>query len=298
LSDAKVGNKLATVVFEIERGNSAEQTACIESVRSLSKMLAGDCNCIIVLSEANAVLVFGRDKSREKFMLVPDLSIDEGLKLVQAYKGHDFDEKETRRLFDSVGTNAAMLFDFTNEGASVDAFIKERLDEAEQDLVAFTLQPILKALKEHPEGVKPKYFNKEKYEGIDMSVPGAVGKAMQGSHAVLYDMKEGCYKLISHAHKVALRTYDPIIHGKATKEAAEKATKEAAEKATKEAVEKATKKAEKATKEAEEKAALAMKEAVEKATKEAEEKASKEKIVYGAVGVAIFGVVLYSVRSQ
>jgi hypothetical protein len=154
-----------------------------------------------------------------------------------------------------------------NKGASVDAFIKKQLDEAEQDLVAFALQPILKALKEQPDGVSPKYFKKEEYKGIDMSVPEAVGKAMQGSHAVLYDMKEGRYKLISHAHKVALRTYDPIIHGKATKEA-------------------------------EEKAALAMKEAVEKATKEAEEKASKEKIVYGAVGVAIFGVVLYSVRSQ
>jgi hypothetical protein len=102
------------------------------------------------------------------------------------------------------------------------------------------LQPILKALKEHPEGVKPEYFSNEKYEGIDMSVPEAVGKAMQGSHAVLYDMKEGCYKLISHAHKVALETYDPIIHRKATKEAAEKATKEAVEKATKKAEEKAT----------------------------------------------------------
>jgi hypothetical protein len=295
LGDAKVGGKLATVIFEIERGKSAEQTACVESVRSLSKLFAGACNCIIVLSEANAILVFGRDNCREEFIFVPDLSHDEGLKLLQAHTDADCDAKEAMRLFESVGTNAAMLMKFIRrraKGASVDDFITDRLALARQDLVAFGMQPILRALKEHPDkGVKPEYFKNEEYKGIDMSVPVAVGNAMKVSNAVLYDMKEGRYKLISHAHKVALRTYDPMIHGKAlaTKEAEEKAAL-----ATKEA-------AKKATKEAEEKAALATKEAVEQATKEAEEKAAlatKEAAICGGVVVAICGVLLHSVRSQ
>jgi hypothetical protein len=115
------------------------------------------------------------------------------------------------RLFDSVGTNAAQLLNFVSQDVSVDDFIAEELGKAEQDLVAFQLKPILKALKEHPEGVSPEYFRNEKYEGIDLSNPVAVGTAMKGSNAILYDMKARRYKLISQAHKVALRSYEPIV---------------------------------------------------------------------------------------
>jgi hypothetical protein len=73
------------------------------------------------------------------------------------------------------------------------------------------LQPILKALKKNPEGVSPEYFGKEEYKGIDLSNPVAVGTAMKGSNAILYDMEERRYKLISQAHKVALRSYEPIV---------------------------------------------------------------------------------------
>jgi hypothetical protein len=115
------------------------------------------------------------------------------------------------RLFDSVGTNAAQLLNFVSQGESVDEFIAKELGNAEQDLAAFSLKPILKALKEHPEGVSPEYFEKEKYEGVDLSNPVAVGTAMKGSNAILYDMEARRYKLISQAHQVALRSYEPIV---------------------------------------------------------------------------------------
>jgi hypothetical protein len=199
------------LVFEIERGEGAEQTACIRNVRSLSKMFAQVCNCIIILSEANAILVFGRDSAREEYILVPDLSDAEALEYMRARKGGAVDVKEMMRLFDSVGTNAAQLLKFCSRNMSVDEFITEQLGKAEQDLVAFQLKPILKALKEHPEGVSPKYFGNEEYKGIDLSNPVAVGTAMKGSNAILYDMEARRYKLISHAHKVALRNYEPIV---------------------------------------------------------------------------------------
>ena len=213
LYDAKVGGRLATVVFEVERGEGAEQTACIGNVRSLSKMFAQVCNCIIILSEANAILVFGHDRDREMYILVPDLSIDEALEYIRARNGVDVvDVKEMMHLFDNVGTNAAKLLKFVSQNVRVDEFIAAELADANQDLVAFQLKPLLLALKKHPEeGVSPVYFNNAKYEGIDLSNPVAVGAAMKGSNAVLYDMKEGHYKLISQAHKVALCTYDPII---------------------------------------------------------------------------------------
>ncbi|MFN9982369.1 MAG: hypothetical protein ACK53Y_20750, partial [bacterium] len=82
---------------------------------------------------------------------------------------------------------------------------------AEGNLVAFPHQAILKALKEHPEGVPPKYFKKQKSEGVDLSEPKAVGVAMKRSNVIVYRIEDGLYHLMSTAHKTALRSYDPIV---------------------------------------------------------------------------------------
>jgi hypothetical protein len=123
-------------------------------------------------------------------------------------------EKEMMRLFDNVGTNAATLECFLNGAMSVDEFIAERMEDAKGDLVVFPFKPILKALKEHPEGVPREYFNNEKYKGVDMSNPVAVWSVMKvaQSNVVFFDMKKRVYKLNSHALEVALRSYEHIIH--------------------------------------------------------------------------------------
>jgi GTPase SAR1 family protein len=214
LEGAEVNGILATLVFEIERSDNSDQIACVDAVRSLSKQFAQVCNCIIVLSEAKAIIVFGRDLQREKYILVPNLTVDQAKMFIRSRRGvntvvDEEEEKMNKRLFDNVGTNPAMLLSFVNrQGASLDDFIQRQLDFAKKDLLAFPLQPILKALKIHPDGVDPAYFKNEKYEGINMSVPKAVGMAMS-SNAVLYDIEEGRYKLMSQAHKVALRNYEP-----------------------------------------------------------------------------------------
>jgi hypothetical protein len=214
LYNAKLNGRLPTLIFEIERGQGAEQTACINNVRSLCKQFAVCSNCIIILSETNAVLVFGQDKDREEIILVPELTQGEALEFIRARrKGVDVNEKELMRLFDNVGTNAATLESFLNGDMSVDEFITVRIKAARHALVAFPFQPILKALKEHPEGVPPEYFNNEEYKGVDLSNPvevGAVMKAAQ-SNVVYYDMEKDIYKLNSHALEVALRSYEPII---------------------------------------------------------------------------------------
>jgi hypothetical protein len=119
------------------------------------------------------------------------------------------------RLFDNVGTNAADLESFLNGAMSVDEFITVRIKAAKHDLEKFPFQPILKALKKHPEGVRPGYFKNEEYKGVDMTDEVAVGAVMKASQSnvVYYDMEKEVYKLNSHALEVALRSYEPIIHG-------------------------------------------------------------------------------------
>ena len=213
LYKSKIDGRLPTLIFEIERGSSAKQTECINSVRSLCKQFAVCSNCIIILSETNAVLVFGQDKAREQLILVPELTHQEALDFVRARKGVDQNEKDLMRLFDNVGTNAADLEAFLNLGMSVDDFIASWMTTSVSHLVAFPFQSILEGLKKHPEGVSPLYFNKKEYKGVDMSNPVAVGNAMKvaQSYVVFYDMERGLYKLNSHALKVALRSYEPIV---------------------------------------------------------------------------------------
>jgi hypothetical protein len=212
LNNAKVEGRLPTLIFEIERGKSDEQTACIDNVRSLCKQFAVCSNCIIILSETNAVLVFGQDKSREEIILVPELTQGEALDFFRTRKVVDVNATEMIRLFDNVGTNAADLEFFLNGAESVDEFIADRMGDARLSLVEFPFKPILKALKEHPEGVSPGFFNNEQCEGVDMSNPVAVGVGMKTaqSNAVFYDLIECVYKLNSHALGVALRSYVTI----------------------------------------------------------------------------------------
>ena len=95
-----------------------------------------------------------------------------------------------------------------------DDIIADGMERANDDLVAFPFQPILEALKEHPEGVSHEYFNKEKCEGVYLSSPVAVGAGIKTAHqsnVVFYDMKERVYKLNSRVLEVALRSYEPII---------------------------------------------------------------------------------------
>ena len=98
-----------------------------------------------------------------------------------------------------------------NKGYTVEQFVEEKLDVADMELAVFPLQPILKALKEHPEGVSPKFFNKMKYEGVDLSDPQAVGYAMKRSNAVVYRIENQKYQLLSKPHETALQAYEPII---------------------------------------------------------------------------------------
>ena len=85
------------------------------------------------------------------------------------------------------------------------------LAKARADLVAFPHKTILKALKDHPEGVPPKYFENQEHKGISLFDPIAVGESMKRSNAIVYRIELGVFKLMSKAHATALKSYEPII---------------------------------------------------------------------------------------
>lgn len=267
-------NIYPTIIFDVERGRVEEQkTASVNAVRTLAKNLAHTCRCIIVLSEANAILEAGDDTGREKFIFVGEFSRDEAknylqkrncivpgveLNLVEfsAYmllkdeklssqvenseesktEKENFDsstsqvetkgeeesksENETKivngvdYLFDHIGTRPADLVQFVKElskGMPVKKFVDEKLQDARECLEAFPLKTILQALKDHPEGVRPGYFNNLEEKGVDLTHPAKVGQIMKEKlNPLIYRKDLKVYQLLSTAHKTALKSYVPI----------------------------------------------------------------------------------------
>jgi hypothetical protein len=205
-----------TIILEVECSGSPEKVDDeIDVVRSFAKSLAVACRCIIVLSEASTVVNLGRDPARERFIFVDELKREEAKQfLIQ----HNFaiTEDEMNFVFDSIGTCPLTLLRLTKTVKSlemtIEAFVEERVRMARQDLLAFPLQTILKALKDHPEGVYQGYFKNQKEKGVDLSNHLAVGKMMKNNpNPILYRRDTGNYHLLSTAHKTALRSYDPSV---------------------------------------------------------------------------------------
>lgn len=199
-----------TIVFEIERGKSNEQQGAIQDVRSFAKEMSAVCNIILILSEANAVLDFGKDNDREAFIYVDELSELEARECLAGLK-LKLSEAEIKYLIDNIGANPAafnkMQIFMTLKGISVENFVALKLSEATADLDAFPHKAILKALKDHPEGVSPGYFNNMENKGVDLSNPRAVAVSMKESNALTYRIELKKYMMLSRCHEVALRSY-------------------------------------------------------------------------------------------
>ena len=206
---------LPTVIFEIETGGNKVQILGIHAARGLSKEWASVCNCIIILSEAGTVVEFGKDRSREQYIFVDEL--DEGVARAFIKQNQIMlseDEKDIKKVIDNIGCNPATLESLRSsmkKGVSLDDSIASVLLDAESQLVGFQHQPILKALKDHPEGISPEFFNKLENKGVDLSNPKAVGVSMRGGNVLTYRKDLRKYMTYSKAIEVALRIYDPIM---------------------------------------------------------------------------------------
>ena len=207
-----------TLMIEIESAGS-DTGLGLNAARDIAQDLCSVCSVLIILAEASAVLEFGKNPFYEKFIHVGELSESEGREYISKLK-LNLCGKDIQHVMDNIGTNPATLRSmqlWVHSGKSVEEFIAQTLLEAEQDLVQFPHKAILKALKEHPEGVSPKYFKNMMSEGVDLSDPFAVGVAVKLSDAIVYRIELGSphdpgrYMIMSGCHKTALRRYEPIL---------------------------------------------------------------------------------------
>ena len=123
-------------------------------------------------------------------------------------------EIEIKKVIDNIGSNPGTLEDLgihMQKGLSLDHFITMTLHFARSELVAFQHQQILKALKDHPEGISPEVFIKLKNKGVDLLAPRVVGVVMSRGNAITYRIELNKHTTYSKAVEVALRSYNPIL---------------------------------------------------------------------------------------
>jgi hypothetical protein len=96
-------------------------------------------------------------------------------------------------------------------GITADDYIDTCLLAAETDLGGFTHQPILKALKASPDGVRIVKFKGVKHEGVFLADQTEVAVAMKKKPAIVYHPLSKEYRLATRAHRTALLDlYDPV----------------------------------------------------------------------------------------
>jgi hypothetical protein len=193
-----------TFVFEVERGSSSQDV--ISLVKQVSKVLALNANVIIVLSEANAVLGFGEDM-RQQFLYVDGMEVHEAKeyakKMYPSIQDQDIDN-----YIDKVGTlplGIVLFCEDLSDGIPADALITDRIMQAKRDLVAFVHIPILRALKNQPDGIQVEFFRGIEDKGVLLSEPKSVGVAMKTRNVIVYHFQSGEYRLFSKAHKTAIK---------------------------------------------------------------------------------------------
>lgn len=213
-------NVIPTIIFDVELGCSPDYVSGLLAVKCLAKRLAHTCRCIIVLSEPSDIILFRQygDRYVEHYLYVDEPTYDEAKALLQHTNINvQLTDTEMEYLFNTLGTNPQMfnhMCSFVGTGErTLREYIDDRLAHAEQELVAFPHKAILKALKEHPEGVPPKYFYNQYSNGINLSDPTAVGAAMKRSNVMVYRRELGLYTLMSTPYKTALRSYTPRVPG-------------------------------------------------------------------------------------
>ena len=85
------------------------------------------------------------------------------------------------------------------KGESAADYIENVLCAAENDLSAFTHEPILEALKLSPDGVRTKVFRGIENKGVNLAGPTEVALAMKKRQAIIYHHPSGEYRLASRA---------------------------------------------------------------------------------------------------
>ncbi len=203
-----------TFIFDVERGSDVNPDT-FNTLRAFAKELVKKARCILVLSEATAVLEFRGDPDRENYIYVDEMSELEANELLDK-RGAPFNVTERRYIYDNLGTRAGMLVAMVGEYKRTRKSVKECVDRKVKDaathLKNFPLKPILLALKERPDGVPLDQFENQMCGNVnlfDVREVGTVMRARAESNPLVYRVELGEYQLLSSAFKTALKSYHP-----------------------------------------------------------------------------------------
>ena len=203
-----------TIIFDVERGEGEDQRQGINSIRSLAKELADACNCIIILSEANAIFAFGNDLYREEDLFVDEMTDKEAkqyIKKLIVKNQIQLSDVQIDEIFTKLGRNPAMLnklFKHLGVGKTLESYIAEVQLKAEQDLDCFPLKELLRELKSHPDGVSRKSLKGKMSGDVELSNVHQVAGSLKTSNAVVYRLDNQSYQLMSTVHRNALKNYN------------------------------------------------------------------------------------------
>lgn len=117
-------------------------------------------------------------------------------------------------VFTNIGTSTLALVNLARKVSSactLQDYVADVLEDARLSLAAFPHQQVLKALKDHPEGVSPAYFERESSKGVNLCNPADVEATMRSVNAIVYQRKPNKYMSVSMEHRTALQSYEPTI---------------------------------------------------------------------------------------
>jgi hypothetical protein len=199
--------EIPCIVFDVDCN---QESQVLGAVCKLAKAFLDHAVSLIVVSEANAVLAFGKDHQRENIIWMEDFSTKECREyLEKAQVVTEDNRKEMQAFIEEFGTRPATMRRLTGALKRGDETISEftRKEElaAKVALGEFPLKSILKGLKQHPEGVKVESFADQVEKDVHLAVVKEVAEmAMSESDVIYYDFKDGSYKLGSPVLKKVL----------------------------------------------------------------------------------------------
>ena len=137
---------LITLILVVERDEIESDRSGMQTIRRISKTLSAACNCIINLSGVNYALDFD---DNAHYIYVSEFKETE-IRQYLICSGVNPDLNEVRLAINKIGKNPSTIRKFQgwiDKEFQIEDFVIKKLRKAEQDLVSFPHQKILKEFK-------------------------------------------------------------------------------------------------------------------------------------------------------
>jgi hypothetical protein len=213
------------IIFDISSSivPVAMRTSAVKVVSDIAKDISNYVPCIVILSEANAVVEF-QDRSRIQYQLVEEMTENEAIAVLKTLWNEkmltqphlpNMTSQMMMYIFEHLGRSpqdlkslvkqVAAMFNIGPSCPSLEDVVRQNIEVqiqmAAQDLHRYprAYHPLLYALKKNPEGVI--------FSSIDY-VEWARDAKQSNNNAILYDMMNASFKFQKTLYKSAIKRFD------------------------------------------------------------------------------------------